>query len=502
MSLSDVVVIAGKGHESYQEIKGHRYQFNDGELLEALATLKMIKQFPSFVRSFGFPSFRIEAGISTDSRSVLPDQVFIALVGEKFDGADYIESCLAKGVRSFVLNKNEHNELLSETENKKNSGLQFIFVTDTNLFLGELAKEYLIRLRKRRKVVVIGITGSNGKTTTKDMLFHLLNNAVPGKIHKTHGNLNNHIGLPLSILSLKECHDVAILEMGTNHPGEINYLCNIAMPDAGIITSVGDSHLEFFGSRAGVLREKRILYDYVMNSPQALFVTDGDDPQLATLPAGKSTYFIGHNNSNINICLSAYNQITLHHSDEIIILENNYLIGFHNFIDLAMAFTVAKQLYPDKKALLVNSATTFRPQHNRSEVRIENNRFIFLDAYNANPSSMEVSLDSFVKYVVLKGHKLSECLFVLGDMNELGEHTKDAHQRIGMLLRTHGITNVIFVGRYSDFYLTGFGAKCLGQFHNVEECKKQLPRLLHGQACIFVKGSRSIKLEGLFANPK
>ncbi|OFZ14315.1 MAG: hypothetical protein A2X86_05555 [Bdellovibrionales bacterium GWA2_49_15] len=499
---SDVIVIAGKGHESYQEIKGKRHHFNDSELLESIATLKMIEKVSSFTKSFGPPLMSISSGFSTDSRSISVGQTFVALVGEKFDGADYLETCLAKGIRSFIVNSNEHNESRIEKLFAKDSDLQFILVSDTTVFLGELAKKYLQRLRQNREMVVIGITGSNGKTTTKDMLYHLLNDAMPGKVQKTLGNLNNHIGLPLTILSIKDHHDIAILEMGTNHPGEINYLCNISSPDAGIITSIGDSHLEFFGNRTGVYNEKRILHDYVMKSSRALFVTDGDDALLSALPKSKATYLVASKNGNIKANYRTYNQIELTDSSESIILENNYLIGIHNFKDLALAFTLALKLYPDKKRDLIDSAQTFRTQHNRSEVRIENNRFLFLDAYNANPSSMEISLSSFVNYVIMKGHQLNECLFIIGDMNELGTHAQEGHQRIGRLLHSHGITNVIFIGQYSGFYLEGFGSRPLGQFRNVDECKQQLQALLKDIGYIFVKGSRSIKLETLFPNSK
>ncbi|MBI2521529.1 MAG: UDP-N-acetylmuramoyl-tripeptide--D-alanyl-D-alanine ligase [Bdellovibrio sp.] len=502
MKLSDIIVIAGKGHESYQEIKGVRYHFNDSELLESIAGMKIIKQLPSFLHSFGPTLFRLNSDISTDSRLISPHQVFVALVGDKFDGADYLEACFARGVRSFVLNGNKRNESLAKNLFAKDANLQFIFVTDTNIFLGELARQYLQRLRKTRKIVVIGITGSNGKTTTKDMLYHLLNAALPGKVHKTQGNLNNHIGLPLTILSSRPDHEIVILEMGTNHPGEIDYLCNIAMPDAGILTSVGDSHLEFFGDRAGVFKEKRLLHEYVMKSSQALFVTNGDDSLLSTLPLSKSTYFVGINNGNIKINHTFYNQLMLNDSGEQYILENDYLIGIHNFVNLAMAFTLALKLWPDKKTLLVNSIKTFRPHNNRSEVRIEDGHFIFLDAYNANPSSMETSLNSFVEYVMMKGHQLSDCLFIIGDMNELGEHAREGHERIGRLLRSHGIANIIFIGKYSDYYLKGLGGKCLGQFRNADDCKNKMAAFLQNKACIFVKGSRSIKLETLFSNSK
>lgn len=412
-----------------------------------------------------------EFQVSTDTRTIKPGDLYIALKGDNFDGANFCDQAIDAGASLTI----------SSNPSSKNN----ISVPDSLLFFQDFARE---RIKEWKKLdgnnVVIGITGSNGKTTTKEMLYHLLAYVYGEKVHCTQGNFNNHIGVPLTINRLENSHTISIIEMGTNHKGEIKTLADIGLPDAGIITQIGDSHLEFLIDRAGVFEEKSALFHSVKkNKKKGVFVIDGEDPYLQKLKLDQE---------DVSVLVKNFQGDSIQTSET---LENSNILGRHNFKNLSMAFELAVALFPKHKPDFINAAKTFRPKFNRSSWTEYDGARVFLDAYNANPSSMRASVESFVEFINLKGVPLKDVCFILGDMNELGENAHSFHKEIGELLKSLKVENAIFVGQYSDSYNSGF-SKVTKQFNSAEELKNSFENSF---PYLFVKGSRSLQLESIFA---
>ena len=441
--------------------------------------------------------------ISTDSRTYQRRELFIALQGEKNDGFDYVGDVLDRGCQVVVFNASEGNLRKRETFKER---AHFIAVKDTLTYLQRVShlhvKQWLAKNPNRK---VIGITGSNGKTTSKEMLFHYLNSVMPQKTHCSYGNYNNHIGVPLTLVSLEEWHDMAIVEMGTNHPGEIKSLCEIACPNAGMITNIGKAHLEFFKNETAVFEEKRVLFDYVFQNriSDVPFVVSGDDKFLHTL-LGATMY--GEYAGDLRILLAS-GQVTIRREgkkDYAIVLNNKHIMGKHNLKNLAGTFILASLLCPaddsddsdDSKDILAQAASTFKPKDNRSVWIKQEGVQIFLDAYNANPSSMEASLRSFFDHCQHQKIPLEDCFFVLGDMNELGSQAEKYHREVGHLLARLGGVNVCFIGRYRESYAKGYQRESLA-FPSKEKFSHVWPGLKEKFNIFFLKGSRSLQLESL-----
>ena len=236
----------------------------------------------------------LEIELCTDSRTYTPGQIFVALRGDKFDGFKFVPTLLKKTADIFVVNKENAEDALGLYN--ENKDLAFIIVSDTLFFLQELARLHALEWRKsntQRKV--IAISGSNGKTTHKEMLFHYLNGVRPGKIIKTEKNNNNHLGVPITLFQITNETEFAIVELGSNHPGEIKTLCDIALPDAGLVTNIGSTHLEFFGTEEKVFLEEGYLYWSIKDrtSGEGLFLQNTDDKFLRTLPKTNGTITYG-----------------------------------------------------------------------------------------------------------------------------------------------------------------------------------------------------------------
>ncbi|MCY4524208.1 MAG: UDP-N-acetylmuramoyl-tripeptide--D-alanyl-D-alanine ligase, partial [Halobacteriovoraceae bacterium] len=268
--------------------------------------------------------------ISTDSRKYKNKELFLALQGENFDGFTYVEEVLKKGCEIVVFNTSKEN-LIKRREFSKKYDICFIEVEDSTKYFQNIALLHIQNWKKQDPDRnIIGITGSNGKTTTKEMLFHFLNSIMPDKIHCSWGNYNNHIGVPATIVEITDQHQAAIIEMGTNHPGEIELLCNIALPNAGIITSIGKAHLEFFNNEENIFKEKSSLFEHVGKyHPSAPFVVDGEDIFLKTLSSTKGLVKY----SCDSISLSSH-QVVIDGST----LENRHITGKHNFKNLSCSF--------------------------------------------------------------------------------------------------------------------------------------------------------------------
>lgn len=425
------------------------------------------------------------SGVSIDTRLMMPGDIFVAVHGESFDGADFIDIAVEKKASLIILNT-------SSKKNKKNQ-IPIIFVENTINYLQEIAKYHLKLWKTNKNNSTIGITGSNGKTTQKEMLFHILNSIFPEKIHKTIGNYNNHIGVPLTLLKLEEKHIVSIIEMGSNHPGEIKFLCDIVSPDAGLITNIGFAHLEFFKDLEGVFDEKSSLFNALKDKKDAKFVICDDDPYLAKLvPHDLLTSF---GEKSLDIKVKFYdNSLLINFNQNKIEISNKYIFGKNNLKNLAQVLLLAIKLFPNKQSKLTQACSSFVPSQNRGEIIKKDGKIFFLDAYNANPSSMLHSIESFINYLSSKEAQIDRCLFILGDMNEIGDQTEKMHAQIGEWARTKKIKNIIFVGRYAQFY-KGSSWNVPLIYESVDELIEEKENFLNTFEYFFLKGSRTVQLE-------
>jgi UDP-N-acetylmuramoyl-tripeptide--D-alanyl-D-alanine ligase len=406
--------------------------------------------------------------ICTDSRNCLPDSLFFALKGETFDGNLFSEKALLGGCAYAVV-----DNPAMKTDNR------YILVDDVLQTLQQLAAYH----RQILRTPVIGITGSNGKTTTKELLAAVLSTKY--NLLYTSGNLNNHIGVPLTLLRLKPEHEMAVIEMGANHPGEIQALSGIAQPDFGIITNVGYAHLEGFGSFEGVIRSKGELYDYLRNT-NGKIVIHKDNTCLQSIAEGLEQITYGENKdafvsgkvvrSHPFLCLEwetagAQHAITTH------------LVGDYNLFNALAA--IAFGLYFEVSAPEINRAISeYVPTNNRSQRKKTSHNELIIDAYNANPSSMQAALENFASLDV------SPKAIILGDMLELGAESLKLHAAIIKKIDLYGFEKVLLCGK--QFSATDSAYPC---FPTLEALSRHLTaNPLHGYH-ILLKGSHGIHLE-------
>ncbi len=457
--------------------------------------LTKLKSIKTLNCSFDHKKKEFELKINTDSRSFQAGETFVALVGDNFDAFNYIEGVLNQGALVVVAGHTQERADLFNALSVLYPKTLFITVTDTLLFIQELATVHMEVWKKADSSrIVIGVTGSNGKTTHKEMIYFLMNEVLPGKVHATKGNLNNHIGVPLTIFRLGKKHKVAIIEMGMNHSGEIKVLCDIAKPQHGMITNIGAAHIEFLKTMENIFKEKGTLYDSVVKNSKGngIFVVNGDDQYLRKLKKtpGLTTY--GEKNGDIKIAINE-GEIVFNMNKTSVLINNKNIFEHHNLKNLAGTAIFAMKLFPKKIKLIEAAASKYQqPSMNRSQW--ENN--IFLDAYNANPSSMRVSLDSFVTIMKNKDVSLDDCYFILGDMNELGEHAAPMHKEIAAHVKELGIKNVTFLGRYREFYKEGY-PNPTSNYLTKEEFRDEWIKIRKSYKFIFIKASRSLQLESL-----
>ena len=424
--------------------------------------------------------------ITTDSRNCPPNSIFFALKGEKFDGNDYIEQALQNGAAFAV---GDRTDLPQDN--------RIILVDDALLSLQNLANYH----RKQLNPAVIAVTGTNGKTTTKELIAAVLSSQCP--VLFTQGNLNNHIGVPLTLLQLKPEHRFAVIEMGANHPGEIRELCRIADPGFGLITNVGKAHLEGFGSFEGVVRTKTELYDYIREKGGTIFVNI-DNPILMERSENTHRIFYGASPEAF-----IYGRITgsgpglelewslgtaeQSGNDKTVSLLKTRLIGNYNFENVLAAICVA--VYFNIKAQLIASRqqinhtiTGYTPVNNRSqELKTQRNRLI-VDAYNANPSSMQVALDNFFNL------NDSPKMVILGEMKELGKYSREEHQKLVERLKESAIDKVILCGENFQTVANPIPPQW-AVFQNTQELLDYLHSGNFSGFHILIKGSRANQLE-------
>ncbi|HMQ06977.1 MAG TPA: UDP-N-acetylmuramoyl-tripeptide--D-alanyl-D-alanine ligase [Saprospiraceae bacterium] len=398
--------------------------------------------------------------ISTDTRTIESGDIFFALKGDQFDGNIYIDQAIEKGAILCV----------SDDQNRK--GQDKVWVTQNVLTsLQDLAHKY----RKLLKGKVMGLTGSNGKTTTKELLYQVLSQKY--KTHATKGNLNNHIGVPLTLLSVPIDAEMIIIEMGANHQGEIHELCEIADPYYGLITNCGKAHLEGFGGIYGVIKGKTELYRYLNRNEGTIFYNPDDRILVENLPSG--TLNIPYMSYQL---LNSYPTISVHIND---IIYDSPMYGDFNAGNIVCAVSVGSYFKVDP-ADMQKAIQSYVPANNRSQFIQFRDAEIFLDAYNANPTSMEFGLNFF------DGIHRENKMVILGDMLELGEYGEAEHQKMVDKLKTMKIDRVLLVGPVFKKTRHAFPV-----FENVMEAQSYFDDLDIKGCSVYIKGSRGIQLEKL-----
>lgn len=410
--------------------------------------------------------------VTTDTRNCPEGSMFIALKGETFNGNAFAKQALEKGCRYAVVDEREY----ADAEN-------ILLVDDCLKALQGLANEHRLRMGTR----IIGITGTNGKTTTKELIATVLQKKY--NVLYTQGNLNNHIGVPLTLLNLTEAHELAVVEMGANHPGEIRTLVNIAEPDCGLITNVGKAHLEGFGSFEGVVRTKSELYDYLRNKKNAFIFLDKDAEVLCKSAEGLEA--IGYGMENDALYVSG----KLHTCAPFLAFEwkhegenhnvRTHLIGAYNIKNALAAIAIGCRFEVPAEAIC-EALDNYIPSNNRSQLTETLDNHLVVDAYNANPTSMRAAIENFRLMEV--PHKV----VVLGDMKELGEGSEEEHRQIVVLLTTCNFERVILIGQE-------FGKVCGNYEHypHVEAVKEIFAKDKPTGKFILIKGSNSMKLAQL-----
>jgi len=411
--------------------------------------------------------------VITDSRKAASATLFFALKGENFDGNKFAASALQQGCDYAVID--------NESDYK---GEKYILVKDCLTTLQALAKYH----REHLNIPFIAITGSNGKTTTKELIKCVLSKKY--KVLATAGNLNNHIGVPLTLLSITSDIEIAVIEMGANHIGEIAMLCDIAQPDFGLITNIGKAHLGEFGSFEAVVKTKTELYQFIRNRNGKVFVNSENDLLIShTSEIDKITYGVSEKASCSCHLFDANPFLKVKYENEII---SSQLIGKYNFENVVAAICIGKYFGVDSRKMK-EAIEEYVPSNNRSQVVKTKTNTLILDAYNANPSSMCVAIENFYD---MKGE--SKWL-ILGDMLELGEYEIEEHKNILLLVKEKKFENVILVGEKFSKALSELKMNFSDQllFKNSDELAGRLKEnnLSKTPSLILIKGSRGIKLE-------
>lgn len=428
-----------------------------------------------------YKAFRNSSGIVTDSRKIKENCFFVSLKGPHFNGNAFAAEALSKGAAYVVIDEIEY-----KTEDR------CFLVADGLELLQQLARFH----REQFSIPVIAVTGSNGKTTTKELLAAALSTTY--QTHYTAGNFNNHIGVPLTLLSMSMLTEVAIIEMGANHQGEIAALCKITKPTHGVITNIGKAHLEGFGGLEGVKKGKGELYEYLAANNGVAFINK-DEKFLEGLAAAvfrkifyKSSVDLNINNPVFELKLvqqHPYLQAgVLSLPGQMVIIETQ-LSGLYNFNNIMTAVAISryfKVIVPNIK----KAVASYLPKNNRSEIRQVGSNTFLLDAYNANPTSMAAALDNFDNI------KADKKLVILGDMLELGNASSIEHQKIINRLGDRSDVDTVVVGTHFEAVAR---AQQVKHFPDVAALKKWFDKAKITNTHILLKGSRGIGLEKLLS---
>jgi UDP-N-acetylmuramoyl-tripeptide--D-alanyl-D-alanine ligase len=429
---------------------------------------------------FIYTLFQKYPKVITDSRKIEEGCLFFALKGDNFNGNEYAQEAIQKGASYAIIDEEEYQK-----------GNETVLVDDVLATLQKLATFH----RRRMIIPIIAITGSNGKTTTKELISVVLNSQY--SCHFTKGNFNNHIGVPLTLLELKPEHEVAVIEMGANHVGEIDFLCKIAEPTHGIITNIGKAHLEGFGGIEGVKKGKSELYKFIQWQNGVAFVNRGE-PFLSELSEGISKRVFYKKSKNPDPLEAPYETILFQESpfvkvgflgnNEEIISTQSQLIGYYNFNNIMTAVSIGRyfRVRPER---IKEAIENYIPSNNRSQLVNKSTNTFILDAYNANPTSMENALVNFGQVAANKK------VAILGDMLELGKFSDEEHLKIAQQAIELKLDQVILVGEeFSKVKIAG-----VRHFENVNDLKEYFSKKYFQETHFLIKGSRGIKLEELLS---
>jgi len=407
------------------------------------------------------------SGVCTDSRKIKNNCIFFSLKGKNFNGNEFAKSAIDNGAICSIVDEKKY---FLNNEN-------YILVKDCLKTLQELANFH----RKKLQTKIISITGSNGKTTSKELLNSVLK--MHFKIYCTKGNLNNHIGVPLSLLEISQKTEFAIIEMGANHIGEIKLLAEIAEPDYGYITNFGKAHLEGFGNEEGVIKGKSELYEFLIKKSGLIFYNYDDEKQKSILSNYNNKFSFSKHTGDLNYLIKSVNP-------KIVLLINNIIIkstlfGNYNVQNIVSAITIGLYLgVPIEK--IKNGISNYVSSNNRSQVvKIKTNKII-LDAYNANPSSMIEAIKSFEK------SDFKNKVMILGDMYELGKFERKSHQEIVDFCKNLDVNKIFLVGKifsktnFSELFISCINWEELVQIKEFKEIKN---------SNLLIKGSRGVQLE-------
>lgn len=412
------------------------------------------------------------SAVITDSRQVTNGCLFFALKGNQYNGNQYAEKAIENGAAYAIID---------EAEYAKDS--RFILVDNTLETLQKLANHH----RKELKIPILAITGTNGKTTTKELVSHVLMNKF--NLVYTKGNLNNHIGVPLTLLSMTTETQFGVVEMGANHPFEIKKLCEIAEPDFGLITNIGKAHLEGFASFENIIKTKAELYDFLNETNGTIFY-NSKNPILSEKVKKLKLSLIPYGDG-----LNSYTKGNILHSDPFLSLTvtrgdnefviNTQLVGVYNFENVLASVCVGNY-FGIEPYMIKNSIENYTPSNNRSQFIKSQTNTIFLDAYNANPTSIEASLLNFMSL-----NSENKCI-ILGDMLELGKDSESEHENVIRLIEEGNFSKIILVG---ETFFRIHTPKNYLKFPAVNLAINWISENKITNSTILIKGSRGIQLE-------
>lgn len=421
-----------------------------------------------------YQAFLASTGVCTDTRKITQGKLFFALKGPHFNANTFSDRALEQGACAVVVDDPHYAKAEDE---------RYILVPDALVALQQLARHHRDQLR----IPVFGLTGSNGKTTTKELLFAVLSRKF--RTHATTGNLNNHIGVPLTLLEITADTELAIIEMGANKQGDIQELCGIANPTHGLITNIGKAHLEGMGGLEGVLKTKTELFQHLRESSGQVFINTRQEIFTNMIRRFENPVLFPEKDSSCEVSLVSADPFVCFQVGGSEQVFQSQLIGNYNFDNIAAAIAVGK-FFGVPPLVGAEAAAAYRPANMRSQLIEKRSNIILLDAYNANPSSMEAALLAFER-MEEKPHKM----VIVGDMLELGEHTEAEHKRLGELLAGMSVDKVCLSGTLVQHALAK--APNALYFPDPFSLRNWLMDSKLEDYLILIKGSRGMRLETL-----
>lgn len=414
--------------------------------------------------------------ISTDSRSIKQGDIFFALKGENFDGNEFVFKAIEQGASLVVCD----NEQIKQRDNFVKQRDKIFLCEDSLLTLQNLASYH----RKQLKTTIIGISGTNGKTTTKELIQAVLSQKY--LTLATKGNLNNHIGVPLTLLSIPHSTEIAIVEMGANHVGEIGFLSNIAKPDMAILTNIGTAHIEGFGCRENIIKTKKELFEFVKNNQNEkshIFV-NADDEALREEDFSKKTTYSLKTDADVSAKACSENSYAQIIFNDCVITSN--LVGVYNAYNILAALTIGLHFGVEIQKIK-EAIENYIPSNNRSQILKTQTNTLILDCYNANPSSCSSAVEAFANM------QANRKMVFMGAMKELGEVSQKEHENILCQIKSKNFERIVLVGKEYKAIAKGKAE----YFETSDEFKQFLLANPIENATILIKGSRSTKMEVL-----